>query len=448
MSQAVAYNRLTSFTNFQSANPTSPPNGSDLDAEFNAVKTTTDQLRQNAALIQRDDGKLANSSVTRDQLAPDVAVGFNKPTPWAQSTSYGTSDTVFFNAQFFGCITSHISGAVFDSTKWKLIADFSGIAIAAASNVAFTPTGNVSANTVQAAIAEVDAEKALLVHTHLSTDISDSTAAGRTLLTAASVAAQLSALGIINAPPAPGDLKNTAAILLPTGWLWCDGGSQATASFAALFAAISITTTGNTSNTSPIITNIPDTSNMRAGMPVNGTNISGFAATILTVDSATQITISANATGSQTSGALIVAPWGMADATHFNVPDFRGREQVGRDDMNGSAAGRVTVAGTGTLGTRLGNTGGAETVTLTVAKLPVITPAGTIANTDPGHTHTAQAGSGSTFTGGGVPGASTAGNTGSSTTGITSAFTGTPFGSGQAHQNMGPFGICNVLIKT
>jgi hypothetical protein len=55
----------------------------------------------------------------------------------------------------------------------------------------------VAATTVQAAIAELDSEKALLSHTHTASQISDSTAAGQALLTAATVAAQRTALGLV-----------------------------------------------------------------------------------------------------------------------------------------------------------------------------------------------------------------------------------------------------------
>jgi len=52
--------------------------------------------------------------------------------------------------------------------------------------------------------------------------------------------------------------------------------------------------------------------------------------------------------------------WGAGDgSTTFNVPDFRRRVAVGSGGT-----------GSGTLGNAVGNTGGAETVTLTVAQLP------------------------------------------------------------------------------
>lgn len=45
-------------------------------------------------------------------------------------------------------------------------------------------------------------------------------------------------------------------------------------------------------------------------------------------------------------------------STTFNIPDLRGRAAVGKDDMGGSAASRVTNAGSGVTGTTLGASGG------------------------------------------------------------------------------------------
>lgn len=57
-------------------------------------------------------------------------------------------------------------------------------------------------------------------------------------------------------------------------------------------------------------------------------------------------------------------------STTFNLPDLRGRVAAGEDDMGGTAANRLTSAGSGVNGLSLGATGGAETHTLTNAQLP------------------------------------------------------------------------------
>lgn len=69
---------------------------------------------------------------------------------------------------------------------------------------------------------------------------------------------------------------------------------------------ISILTTGNTTISNPVITTIPTTTNMAPGMTVTGTGIPA-GAKILTVDSATQITMDVDATASGSAVSITVA---------------------------------------------------------------------------------------------------------------------------------------------
>jgi microcystin-dependent protein len=58
---------------------------------------------------------------------------------------------------------------------------------------------------------------------------------------------------------------------------------------------------------------------------------------------------------------LVGTTFGAGDgSTTFNVPDLRGRGIFGQDNMGGSAANRITVAGSGISGTTLGAVGGDE----------------------------------------------------------------------------------------
>lgn len=61
-------------------------------------------------------------------------------------------------------------------------------------------------------------------------------------------------------------------------------------------------------------------------------------------------------------------------STTFNLPDKRGRVSISKDNMNGSAAGRVTTAGSSIDGTVLGASGGAQSVTLAQVNLPNVVP--------------------------------------------------------------------------
>ncbi len=120
--------------------------------------------------------------------------------------------------------------------------------------------------------------------------------------------------------------------------------------------------------------------------------------------------------------------FGVGDgSTTFNLPDLRGRAAVGKDDMNGSAASRVTSGGSGIAGATLGASGGAETVTLATAQMPA-------------HTHIA-ATFGGIGQGGGVPNLYPGETTGSNV--LTSST-----GGGGAHQNMPPALILNYIVKT
>lgn len=52
------------------------------------------------------------------------------------------------------------------------------------------------------------------------------------------------------------------------------------------------------------------------------------------------------------------------------LPDLRGRVTVGKDNMGGSTAGRMTAASSGITGTTLGSSGGTEVHTLTINQMP------------------------------------------------------------------------------
>lgn len=77
--------------------------------------------------------------------------------------------------------------------------------------------------------------------------------------------------------------------------------------------------------------------------------------------------------------AAIGTTFGTGDGvTTFNLPDGRGRVIAGKDNMGGSAAGRLTNAVSGVTGTTLGAAGGSESYT----------PAGTIGGSQSiAHTH-------------------------------------------------------------
>lgn len=119
-------------------------------------------------------------------------------------------------------------------------------------------------------------------------------------------------------------------------------------------------------------------------------------------------------------------------STTFNLPDLRGRVAAGKDDMGGTAANRITNAGSSITGTTLGASGGSQSVTLTINQMP-----------SHSHSDTVWGGTGGSRTGYDQQlSLSTLDTPSSGSTGVASE------GGGQAHQNTQPTLILNKIIKT
>lgn len=141
--------------------------------------------------------------------------------------------------------------------------------------------------------------------------------------------------------------------------------------------------------------------------------------------------------------AIIGNTYGAGDGTTtFNLPDKRGRVTASADNMGGSAANRLTAAGSGIDAVNISASGGTENVTLLTANLPAYTPAGTIV---------------STFNSSGdpvanVPGPIQFGGTGSGgnlvSASVTSTFTGTAQGgTSTAVRNAQPTIVGNYIMR-
>jgi microcystin-dependent protein len=86
---------------------------------------------------------------------------------------------------------------------------------------------------------------------------------------------------------------------------------------------------------------------------------------------------------------ILQTTYGSVDGNSFNLPDLRGRSVFGKDNMGGTAAGRITNAVSGVDGLVVGAAGGSQSsgnTTLTVDQMPSHTHSGT-ASSGGDHSH-------------------------------------------------------------
>src|SRR5450830_672789 len=102
MSQPPAYTPVHTFVSDSATLANFP--GQQLDVEFNDVKSTTDAINANLKLIQRDDGALANASVTYDQLSPSLQTnGLMAAQAWVTARAYVVGAAVVQSNELYRC---------------------------------------------------------------------------------------------------------------------------------------------------------------------------------------------------------------------------------------------------------------------------------------------------------------------------------------------------------
>lgn len=129
MSQPTPYTRFQDYSQYQASNPLPGPKlqGSDLDAEFDRIKTTLDQLVGNIGLIQRDDGALRNASVSPDTITSALAImiaNWSIKGPWVTATAYALKDYVTNGGNGYVCVVAHTAGVFatdLAAGKWSLV---------------------------------------------------------------------------------------------------------------------------------------------------------------------------------------------------------------------------------------------------------------------------------------------------------------------------------------
>lgn len=137
MTQPTAYYPAFNFTQYQVSHPSTPLPGASVDSELFDISVSVTEICNNLALIQRDDGALANLSVGNDQLKTEVAFGFNTIANWVTGHAYVLRDGVYQGNNIYRCQVAHTS-TVFATDLaagfWVLVADFNTPITAAAAS--------------------------------------------------------------------------------------------------------------------------------------------------------------------------------------------------------------------------------------------------------------------------------------------------------------------------
>lgn len=189
MTQPVAYSRLFNFNTYQLTNPAAPYVGSQHDGEFNAVAATLSAILVNLALIQRDDGALANASVTPDSLNQATINMIGQWAPkgtWTTATNYSVRDMVTPSGGTLSyvCAVANTSGATFAGDLalgyWQPI-NGAGVGAITAATITFSATDKLLGR----ATAGAGTGEEIIC-----------TAAARSILDDASVAAICTTLGV------------------------------------------------------------------------------------------------------------------------------------------------------------------------------------------------------------------------------------------------------------
>lgn len=408
------YQRQANFKNAQALVPSGQPSGVSMDAEFDAVKATLDAILGRLPSIQRDDGRVANQSITIDQLSPSLSVGFTLRGLWKAGVNYNTGDGAVSGLKFFRALVANLSSAAnsppVSPATWEEIVDLSELALIIMHPAEAAIDGTAGAPGIGFA------SQVLGFFRQAASVIGVSIAGVQSfLLTAAGIVLPADpVLALHAATKQYVDVQITAAI--------------APAIATAVAGDIGI--------------------------------VKWFPASVLPANHV--LCYGQALSRSLPLFGVFGTVYGVGDgSTTFNNIDMRGIVPAGVDNMGGTAANRLT--GTTITGgaETVGNIGGLQTHVLTTAQLAahahgVTDPGHNHAINDSGHTHTyTSPGTATNATAGGVNVASTpfGTTTGNSTTGITinnkvTSISVNSVGSGSAHNNVQPTRVGNWIVRT
>ena len=436
-----------SYSGFQASQGNNSFPGAQIDNDLAELKRAADETIDFVTQVIREDGKLNNGIVTKNALAEDILLGVPAPRPWVSGTVYAVDQTVTINNAIYICATAHTAGTFateLGAGFWALLIEFT-VPVSVDDN---------AVTTVKLAAGAVTTPK-----------VADGAITGPKVaansLDATKFAASVATIQV-------GMSFDWDGLFAPSGYLFKFGQEVSRTTYAALFAVLCPTFTANlTSGSNTISGLVVDLRNFGLeGTVAEGTGIP--AGTTITTVNISSIVLSNSVTATNTAVQVRIFPHGAGDGSStFNVPDDRDRATIGRGNMGGTAAGRISTTDPGAPNvntSRLGASGGVDRHTLTTAQMPAHGHTATASSvvTDPGHAHTlavpdttyalnvasiAQRGTATSIT---TNTAAVANAVNSAATGVTVATTVTvnSQGGGEAHPNVQPSRVVNRIIFT
>ena len=373
----VPFEPALSYSGFEAANPGTPKPGGSLDGDMNAIQVSISGLIAALADVRRGDGALVNAIVTTDSLSSTVLAlmggDWTVRGNWVTSTSYAVKDLIRAPSTFGGyvCAVAHTSGVFatdLAAGKWVLVAAGSLLANIPAAAGGDAGKQLVATGTDAYAWQAVTSPPSVLSYSGARTlvvgDVSrpiffTGTVAATTLLPAGATITAGLGWTLRNAGTARLTIDGDAAETINGALTYVLGPYQSVQIIASGSSWLAIP--GNERNVGDIVLGTwtttagpaPPRCLLPYGQAVSRTTYAAYFAEVGT------------------------AFGGGDGSTTFNMPDFRGVAFVAKDNMGGSAAGRVTTAGSGLDGTALGALGGSQSL-----------PGHTHGITDPGHIHT------------------------------------------------------------
>ena len=257
MPQPTAYQRTVDFTERDGDDT----NHGGINAELDAAALSVNQIRANLALIQKDDGTLANGSVGAEQLAAGAFDAVQASVNAATQAASGSAQSALTSAlsaqqaatdaaQTISTVQQHAAAALLNAQSASVSASAASSSAASATGSAASATASQGAAAASASSAEASASAALASQTAAATSATnagDSAGSAATSQAAAATSASSAATSAAAATTSQSAAATSAAAALASQGAAATSAAEAAASALSVDAANLVQVTGDQS---------------------------------------------------------------------------------------------------------------------------------------------------------------------------------------------------------